>query len=142
MEPKKLSRFILEQRARTVCRHEVILANIMSYTLFISQELDLSMFVPCDSSGKVWTHPPTQEEFEWARKDSTEAEQSYNQKVLEYNKALEKVLFKGYKIVFNAVVSPCGGYLDITKLKGRTIEDILDGVLAFSEAAIKQLNLK
>src|SRR5690606_13449660 len=70
--------------------------RILLYAHFLQRPLELSMFVPCDIYGNPWTHPPTQEEKEWAQNDSADAEQSYEQKVFHYQQAKNKVLFEGF----------------------------------------------
>ena len=68
--------------------------KIRNYATFLQQPLKLEMFVPCDDKGNVWEYPPTKEEWEWAQKDSADAEQSFKQKEYYYEKAKEKVLFE------------------------------------------------
>ena len=77
--------------------HENALSWIYNYATFIKQPLKLEMFVPCDEDGNVWEYPPTKEEWEWAQKDSADAEQSFKQKEYYYEKAKEKVLFEGFE---------------------------------------------
>ena len=79
--------------------HENALSWIYNYATFIKQPLKLEMFVPCDEDGNVWEYPPTKEEWEWAQKDSADAEQSFKQKEYYYEKAKEKVLFEGFEFV-------------------------------------------
>lgn len=74
--------------------HEKVLSWIYNYATFLKQPLKLEMFVPCDECGNVWEYPPTKEEWEWAQKDSADAEQSFKQKKYYYEKAKEKVLFE------------------------------------------------
>lgn len=73
--------------------------SIRAYAEFLKQPLTLGMFVPCDEDGNLWAYPPTNEEWEWAKKDSTEAEQSFKQKEYLFNKAKSRVLFEGFHIV-------------------------------------------
>lgn len=74
------------------------LLKIDKYARFLKQPLALWMFVPCDGDGNPWIYPPTNEEWEWAKKDSTEAEQSFKQKEYFFKKAKERVLFEGFKV--------------------------------------------
>ena len=69
-----------------------------NYDALLKQPLKLGFFVPCDENGNVWKFPPTNEEWEWAQKDSADAEQSYKMKQFYYLKAKERVLFKGFEI--------------------------------------------
>ena len=78
--------------------HENALYWIYNYATFLKQHLKLEMFVPCDEGGNVWEYPPTKEEWEWAQKDSADAEQSFKQKEYYYEKAKEKVLFEGFEL--------------------------------------------
>lgn len=72
-------------------------SEIINYAKILKQPFKLWMFVPCDDNGNYWKFPPTKEEWEWAKNDSTEAEMSFKQKEYHYNKAKERVLFKGVK---------------------------------------------
>ena len=69
------------------------------YDKFIEQPLKLEMLIPCDEDSNYWKYPPTQDEWEWAKKDSTEAEQSFKQKEFYYQKAKEKVLFENFTVL-------------------------------------------
>ena len=86
-----------EQNSRTKPMREVF-NSLEKYAKFLKQPLKLEMFVPCDDDGNVWEYPPTKEEWEWAQKDSADAEQSFKQKEYYYEKAKERVLFEGFKI--------------------------------------------
>ena len=77
--------------------HKEALKQIFSYAELLKQPLKLEMFVPCDEDGNLWEYPPTKEEWEWAQKDSADAEQSFKQKEYYYEKAKEKILFEGFK---------------------------------------------
>ncbi|MCT4238494.1 hypothetical protein HZP42_19105 [Elizabethkingia anophelis] len=72
--------------------------SVNEYAKFLSQPLTLGMFIPCDEDGNPWVYPPTNEEWEWAKKDSTEAEQSFKQKEYLFNEAKSRVLFEGFEI--------------------------------------------
>ena len=73
------------------------LITIENYAKFLKQPLKLEMFVPCDEDGNLWEYPLTKEEWEWAQKDSADAEQSFKQKEYYYEKAKEKILFEGFE---------------------------------------------
>ena len=77
--------------------HKEALKQIFSYAELLKQPLKLEMFLPCDEDGNLWEYPPTKEEWEWAQKDSADAEQSFKQKEYYYEKAKEKILFEGFK---------------------------------------------
>lgn len=113
--------------------HENALSWIYNYATFLKQPLKLEMFVPCDEDGNIWQYPPTKEEWEWAQKDSADAEQSFKQKEYYYEKAKEKVLFEGFeyvKFINNGELLP---YHRLTKnneyfnvrFLDRNIEDLL-----------------
>ncbi|AQW96675.1 hypothetical protein BBD31_01630 [Elizabethkingia anophelis] len=95
------------------------------YADFLKQPLALWMFVPCDGDGNPWIYPPTNEEWEWAKKDSTEAEQSFKQKEYFFKKAKERVLFEGFKVVDYWIENKYGEHLiDIDALIAFSIEDL------------------
>lgn len=102
--------------------------KVLRYANFLKQPLTLSMFIPCDLDGNILGEPIRG--FEESDKD-----------YLEFVKAKERVLFKGYVVEYNCVKSPCGGYLDIVRLKDRTIENIIGSNLELTESAIKKLGL-
>ena len=105
--------------------HENALSWIYNYATFIKQPLKLEMFVPCDEDGNVWEYPPTKEEWEWAQKDSADAEQSFKQKEYYYEKAKEKVLFEGFEQYEDY---ECAKYEDVY-----VDEEICDGKFTIEE---------
>lgn len=120
------------------------------YAEFLKQPLELWMFVPCDDDGNVWKYPPTKDEWEWAKRDSTEAEQSFEQKEYNYNKAKDKVLFEfdgGIKLVRNKenffiIEYKNGFYLRVLKNNTKTTVESLFKFsvgVKLTETAIKQI---
>lgn len=138
---------------------ENAIINIYNYAQFLIQPLTLGMFIPCNEEGNVWKFPPTQEEWEWCKKDSTEAEQSFKQKEFYYQQSKNKVVFEGFElhneknvinrefgivIVFDAIISiltegnnGLGGFYK----NDVTIEDLVILDLTLAENAIKQIGL-
>lgn len=94
--------------------------KILKYANFLKQTLTLGMFVPCVDN----------EPFNYSKHGNAE----------QYEKAKEKVLFKGFKKDFNSVIGP-DGYLDISKLQGKNIEDIIGSNLQLTENALKKIGL-
>lgn len=91
----------------------------LKYAQFLKQPLNLGMFVPCVDN----------EVFNYSKHGNEN----------EYQQAKERVLFEGYKVSYNAVISLCGGYLDESKLKGKTIESLVGTNLVLTKSAQKQL---
>ena len=86
--------------------HENALSWIYNYATFLKLPLKLEMFVPCDEDGNIWQYPPTKEEWEWAQKDSADAEQSFKRKKHYYEKAKEKIMFEGFDVFNSATKNP------------------------------------
>lgn len=142
--------FVLEQANYTdVSNISEKYATIWNYANFLKQPLKLEMFVPCDENGNVWEYPPTKEEWEWAQKDSADAEQSFKQKEYYYEKAKEKVLFEGFEvegsICFNGAKRISVDYgIFIPTMRRLTIEDLISdkkNPLQLTPTAIKQIGL-
>ena len=110
------------------------------------------MFVPCDEKGNVWKFPPTKEEWEWCKKDSTEAEQSFKQKEFYYQQAKERVLFKIINprlinknlFLYESYIYYSEGLI-YENNDGRSLELIQDLIsftdLTLTQTAIKQIGL-
>lgn len=130
--------------------------QIENYANFLDMKLELGHFVPTDENGNYWKYPPTQEEWDWATRDSMEAEQSFKQKEYYYQKAKEKVLFKGFEVETQSVTSKLkGDFLIFTKTNeiiGHKVgekwifkpyikcEDLIQYQIELTENAIKQWN--
>lgn len=104
--------------------------SILNYAKFLKQPLTLGMFVPCDVDGNVLEEPENP-------KKSPEHMRKYDS----YVKAKERVLFEGFYLEYNAVMSPQGGYLDVGNLKQKTVETIVGANLTLTQSAIKQIGL-
>lgn len=100
------------------------------YAKFLKQPLTLGMFVPCDENGKVLEEPENP-------KKSPEHMRKYDS----YVKAKERVLFEGFYLEHNSVMTPQGGYLDVGNLKQKTVETIVGANLTLTQSAIKQIGL-
>lgn len=111
------------------------LKQIVNYANFLKQPLKLEMFVPCDDEGNILEEPK-----QTSLTCSFFEQQQFFNKQKKYENAKEKVLFKGFKKDFNSVLGP-DGYLDISKLQGKTIEDIIASNLQLTESALKQIGL-
>lgn len=151
--------FVLEQEKLNQKNTSRLACLCANYAQFLKQPLTLGMFVPCDEDGNVWKFPPTQEEWEWCEKDSTEAEQSFKQKEFYYQQAKERVLFEGFEVhngknVINkdlGIVLAFSGIISIL-IEGNnglggfskndaTIEDLPTLDLTLTKTAIKQIGL-
>lgn len=107
------------------------------YDNFLSQPLELWMFVPCDENGNVLEKP-------------TAGMFGYDYVYNNYNKAKERVLFDGFELVeYNAFIKIVRQNGDInksvglgfSKVKERTIESLVFMDLTLTPNAIKQLKL-
>lgn len=80
--------FVLEHPAST--DYEWQLSNHLRYAKFLTQPLEPGMFVPCDDDGNILEEPndyfPEGIESDYSKK---------------YQKAKEKVLFEGFRVVDN-----------------------------------------
>jgi len=144
MNLKSTTDFVLEQEknyahvTRDLKKNPFLL--IVDYAKFLKQPLTLGMFVPCDENGSVLKEPKNWKAY---LLDACRCEKCI-EKTLEcdeYKKAQEKVLFKGFYVEFNSVMSPQGGYLDVGNLKNKTIETIVGAELELTESAIKQIGI-
>ena len=134
---------------------QVKLDEIRNYVRFLKQPLQLGFFVPCDEDGNLWEFPPTNEEWEWAQKDSAAAEQSYKMKQFYYEKAKERILFKGFHSIgeneiellnsdnwmsfsqkHNELTDEFGHEIEVYR-----IEDLIELNLELIDSAIKQIGI-
>lgn len=133
--------FVIQQRSELMFKE--LGKACCKYADFLKRPLKLEMFVPCDYEGNFWKYPPTKEEWEWAQKDSADAEQSYKQKVFHYQQAKNKVLFEGFEIEGYYLMYHGFMYSMICELDNKTIESIIDIIpnnpLQLTTTAIKQI---
>lgn len=132
---------------------QVKLDEIRNYARFLKQPLQLGFFVPCDEDGNLWEFPPTNEEWEWAQKDSADAEQSYKMKQFYYEKAKERILFKGFHSIGENEIELLNSdnwmsfsqkTIEFTDEFGHEIEvyrieDLIELNLELTDSAIKQI---
>lgn len=111
------------------------LDRIENYAEFLKQPLTLGMFVPCDENGNVLKYPIVKGEF-------------VNKGFVEYQIALEKLLFKGfvqYDSYDCAIYYDGNNYLCIDDewCEGLTIEDLIltnkNIEIELTESALKQI---
>lgn len=103
---------------------------LIRYAQFLKQPLTLGMFVPTDEKGNIV-------EYKKMTVDGCPIWDGGSQ----WQKAKQKVLFKGFYVEFNTVKSPQGGHLDVGNLQNKTIETIIGAELELTESAIKQIGL-
>ena len=106
---------------------------IKNYANFLKQPLKLWMFVPYDENGNLWIFPPTEDERIWSEKDSVNAELSYIQKIVDYQKAKECMLFDGFEMIDNSYLrckTEAGLFLDLDEelMENMTVEDLVSRV--------------
>jgi hypothetical protein len=144
--------FVLEQKQSTSIKEKkfiddelISIEKIRNYANFLKQPLTLGMFVPCDEEGNILEEPIDNLET----KNCDELD-SFNNLVVEYDKAKEHVLFEGFKINENVSIS-CENlilyifwnYSGTWKLSHGiyTIEDLVEYNLTLTESAIKKIGL-
>ena len=134
---------------------QVKLDEIRNYARFLKQPLQLGFFVPCDEDGNLWEFPPTNEEWEWAQKDSADAEQSYKMKQFYYEKAKERILFKGFHSIGENEIELLNSdnWMSFSQktiiftdefgheIEVYRIEDLIELNLELTDSAIKQIGL-
>lgn len=112
--------------------------QMVRYAKFLKTPLNKGMFVPCDLEGNVLEEPNISEYKSTPFCESGECK-AYFEELNKHQQAKERVLFDGYEVLHNAIVQICGGgYLDESKLKGKTIESLVGTNLELTESAIKQ----
>ncbi|MDM1073668.1 hypothetical protein HX001_14355 [Empedobacter brevis] len=157
MKLTSMTDFVLEQEKLNQKNTSRLACLCANYAQFLKQPLTLGKFVPCDEEGNVWKFPPTQEEWEWCEKDSTEAEQSFKQKEFYYQQAKERVLFEGFEIkVSNITNNLQNDFLIISETNEiighenkdqwffnpyKKVEDLINYDLTLTQTAIKQIGL-
>ena len=134
---------------------QVKLDEMRNYARFLKQPLQLGFFVPCDEDGNLWEFPPTNEEWEWAQKDSADAEQSYKMKQFYYEKAKERILFKGFHSIGENEIELLNSdnWMSFSQktikftdefgheIEVYRIEDLIELNLELTDSAIKQIGI-
>jgi len=113
------------------------LEKVLNYAKFLKQRLKLSMFVPCDLDSNILEEPYT-----LFTNDSDE----FDEYTIEYCKAKELILFKGFEYDKSAGGIKKGKIYDRVwiseiDLIEMTIEDLLKYDLELTPAAKKQFNI-
>lgn len=127
--------FVLEHPAST--DYEWQLSNHLRYAKFLTQPLELWMFVPCDKNGDVLEF----KEFETWSKSNYE----YNVYMDKYQKAKEKVLFEGFDFIkmseYYIIINSHGKNVWYSWNKSKPVENLLNEVteVSLTETAIKQI---
>lgn len=125
----------VSQHVETGCAIKQI-SKIRNYSNFLKQPLILGIFIPCDLNGNVLKEPK-----QTSLTCSFHQQQMFFNKEKIYEQAKERVLFEGFRVNFNAIISPCGGYLDESKFKHKTIESLVGSKLILTKSAKKQIEL-
>lgn len=76
--------FVLQQQNEAYSKDQFV-ERVEAYANFLKEPLKLEMFIPCDEDGNILEKPKLIDE-------------RYNIKLLDYEQALEKVLFKGFYV--------------------------------------------
>lgn len=135
--------FVLEQVVKMESK-EITYLRIFNYAKFLKQPLTLGMFVPCDENGNILENP--------FKENGRPARGIYEK----YQKAKEKVLFKGfyYQSNFSQKQNELYEYVrnehphvfSFERIKNGTVESLLTGykkefLIELTESAIKQIGL-
>ncbi len=96
---------------------------IFSYAHFLSQKLELWMFVPCDEDGNVI-------EYKEPYEDGTN---------IKYQQAKERVLFEGFEVV--KYDAPLLYFSNGLRASARTIEDLIRKNPTLTPTALKMIGL-
>jgi len=94
-----LSEYVLlqvEKREKMEITQDDLLRLIVNYTKFLRQPLTLSMFVPADEDGNVLKKPDRSNFGVWTKE--------FWKRKSEFEKAKEKVLFKGFHIEWHSEI--------------------------------------
>jgi len=119
--------------------------KMRKYSEFLKKPLTLGMFIPCGDDGNILDFEVYQGfviigTTRDAKKSKIRRGDIYGFRMYEgskYQQAQERVLFKGYYVNYNSIISPCGGYLDESRLKNKTIESLIGTDIQLTESAIK-----
>jgi len=87
--------YVLDLADSNNVEHYLKLGKLIEYAEFLTQPLKLEMFVPCDEDGNVLEEPRGYEIFKEGIKEGGTVVWAVQCK--EYQQALKKVLFKGFK---------------------------------------------
>ena len=129
--------------------HKTYFKNVSKYARFLKQPLKLEMFVPCDEEGNV-LEPPLKSDYGLAEPEFNTYKhpiECYGNDVEQYQKAKEKILFKGFELFDDEIAADYhllfkGRFVCYTSaLDDMDIEDLTFKILEpeLTENAIKQL---
>lgn len=114
--------------------------RIVRYAKFLKRPLKLGMFIPCDEEENILEEPLQYKSYMNLDEDMDEMlplEVLHNCK--KYQEAKERVLFDGFKLQGNKLISKIGE-IDLNLMDKLKIEDIT-GSAKLTESALKQIGL-
>lgn len=126
---ERLSNYTSEKRLR----------KIFNYANFLKQPLTLGMFLPCVEEGNVLEEPRTCCSGSECGCMGMPYNYSSREELDEYEQAKERVLFKGFELQGNKLISKIGE-MDLNLINKIKIEDIT-GSIELTESALKQIGL-
>lgn len=149
MKLQSMTDFVLHESfgvGNEIINNDVFYNKVSRYAKFLKKLLNLGMFVPCDLDGNVLNEPENYSHYILDNYEFDKLKIVYcNEWFIaceQYQQAKERVLFKGYYVNHNAIMSPCGGYLDESKLKYlETIESLIGTNIELTESVIRQIGL-
>jgi len=129
----KFNKSMVEYVRNMSSRTEEDLFKLFSYANFLSQKLELYMFVACDENGNVLEEPKI-------RPNTTDA-LNYTARKIKFETALSKVIFEGceYNSVYENVTKD--GIVIWVTWKNKTIEYLITYNLDIKESVAKELGL-
>ena len=128
--------FVLEQdnKASLVGTYD----KIVRYAKLLKQPLTLGMFIPCDEKGNVLENPK-RKVLELS--DGTCGYVTNINAFDKYLQAKERVLFEGFELKDGFIIMPDKQFLDTSRLKNKTVENLINQHYILTESAIKKLGL-
>jgi len=116
---------------------QVRLNKILYYAEFLKQPLTLGMFVPCDLESNVLEEPNSNDDY---YKDANGISENYFIDFKEYQKAKERVLFKGFKVDDQYIYyKDKRNNIKVFLIVNSTIESLQDLEPELTQSAINQL---
>lgn len=112
-----------------------------SFDNFLDKSLEVGMFVPVDKHGVILEDLKYCCDGKHCGCMGMPVNVCSHKQIDEYYVAKERVLFKGFYVEYNAIISPGGGYLDDSKFKYLNIESLVSADLILTDNALKQIGL-
>ena len=114
-----------------------------NYDALLKQPLKLGFFVPCDENGNVLKEP---KEDDFLYHDKTLNHVDFSAELEQYEKAKERVLFKGFEHYLfreanNVKHNKSRKCFSFPNYNGVIIEDLISLEVELTESAIKQIGL-